>query len=103
MSEIATLVETIKQLQTEVEKLQAGPPEVRRPTQERRVAEKREAVWVNLGSPNGYAHPSGRARVLWNGGRWIAYVDGKKLRKTYRSSYAARVAAGLKLSSLNKK
>lgn len=101
MNEIKALVETIQQLQTQVEGLtKAVPPAVRRQNQAARVEERREAVWVNLGSSNGYVHPSGRARVVWdpNKSRWVAYVDGKRLKKYYRKSFNARVAAGIKLS-----
>ena len=102
MSELKTLVDTIAKLQTQVEALtQAGPPAQRRATQRSKVEERRAPVWINLGSPNGYVHPSGRAKVEWDGRRWVATVDGKRLRKSYPKSYNARVAAGIKLAAKN--
>ena len=101
MSELQTLVQTIEALQRQVEQL-AGSPEQRRQAQAATQAERREAVWKNLGAPNGYIHPTGRARVVWNGRRWEAYVDGRRLRKTYRKSFNARVAAGIKLAAKTK-
>ena len=102
MDEMKALVDTISQLQTQVEALtKAGPPAHRRATQRRTVEARRPAVWIDLGSPNGYVHPSQRATVVWNGHRWVATVDGKKLRKTYRKSFNARVAAGIKLAKVS--
>ena len=103
MSEFAALTAQIAALTEQVAKLtNAGAPEERRAKQAEVVAEKREAIWVNLGAPNGYVHPSGRAKVEWNGRRWFATVDNVRLRKTYRKSFNARVAAGLKLSAAMK-
>jgi hypothetical protein len=99
MSEIAALTAQIQVLTAQVAKLTvAGEPEARRETQARVQAERRVAVWIDLGAPSGYIHPSQRAKVEWNGRRWVAYVDGVRLRKTYRKSFNARVAAGIKLS-----
>lgn len=99
VSEIAQLQAQIEALTEQVSKLvDAGAPAERRVKQAKVQAERHEAVWINLGAPNGYIHPSGRAKVEWTGRRWVAYVDGRKLRKGYRKSFNARVAAGLKLS-----
>jgi hypothetical protein len=100
VSEIQALAAQIAALTEQVSKLTAGSPEERREKQaEVQKARRYEAVWRDLGAPNGYVHPSGRARVEWNGRRWVAYVDGRKLRKSYRQSYNARVAAGIKLAA----
>jgi hypothetical protein len=99
MSEYAELTAQIQALTEQVAKLQAGPPTERRERQAKVQAERREAVWKDLGAPNGYIHPSGRARVIFNGRRWEGYVDERKLRKNYRKSFNARVAAGIKLAA----
>jgi hypothetical protein len=101
VSEIQALAAQIAALTEQVSRLTAaGSPEERREKQaEVQKARRFEPVWRDLGAPNGYAHPSGRARVEWNGRRWVAYVDGRKLRKSYRQSYNARVAAGIKLAA----
>jgi len=100
MEDMKALVDTIANLQTQVEAFtKAGPPAQRRATQQRKVEEKRAPVWINLGSPHGYVHPSGRAKVEWDGRYWVASVDGKRLKKSYKKSFSARVAAGLKLSA----
>jgi hypothetical protein len=99
VDQITELTKQVQALTEQVAKLtQAGPPDERRVKQARDQAEKREAVWINLGAPNGYIHPSGRAKVEWTGRHWVAYVDGRRLRKVYRKSFNARVAAGLKLA-----
>ena len=103
MSEMAALVAQVTALTEQVAKLtNTGPPAARREKQAAVVAEKRQAIWINLGAPNGYIHPSGRAKVEWDGRRWFATVDGVRNRKMYRKSFNARVAAGLKLSAAMK-
>jgi hypothetical protein len=86
------LAQTLRNL---ADTLEAGPPDVRRTTQAQRV-EVRRGNWVNLGAPNGYVSKCGHGRVTWNGRRWIAFIDGEKVGRTYgyKTSFKARRACG---------
>lgn len=97
MKQLEELVSAIEQLQRQIQNVTSA--NARRERQGQAQSVRREAVWHNLGAPHGYVHPSGRAKVVYDGKRWVAYVDGRRLRKTYRKSFNARVAAGIKLNA----